>query len=147
VRSAPEFPGLEDRLLVIYDGYCGFCNWSVRWFLKRDGNQRLRFVASDSPRVAALLGRHGIRATRPNSLLVAKYPGQRNERLLSRSTGVLAMLMELPGVWPRVGGALLKIPRPVRDFGYGLIAAVRYRLAGRYAACPIPTADERAYFL
>ena len=30
-----EFPQLEGRLLIVYDGECGFCNHSIRWFLAR----------------------------------------------------------------------------------------------------------------
>jgi predicted DCC family thiol-disulfide oxidoreductase YuxK len=54
-----SFEELGGRLLVIFDGQCGFCNRSVRWFLRRDRRDRLRFVASDSPKVAELLARHG----------------------------------------------------------------------------------------
>ena len=39
------------RLLVVFDGRCGFCNRAVRWFLRRDRRDRLRFVASESAEV------------------------------------------------------------------------------------------------
>lgn len=147
--------GIGDRVLVVFDGYCGLCNRSVRWFLRRDRRDRLRFVAFESPLVAGLLARHGISAagpgsglgSGPSSILVVRDPDGAKEQLLDRSTGVLAMLAELPRPWPAVGAALGWIPRPLRDLGYRLIARWRYRVWGRYESCPLPTAEERGRFL
>jgi predicted DCC family thiol-disulfide oxidoreductase YuxK len=35
----------------------------------------------------------------------------------------------------------------VRDFGYGLVVGARYRLFGRYDACPLPPPQHRDRFL
>ena len=141
------FPQLQGRLLVIYDGQCGFCNRSIRWFLRRDRNDRLRFAPSDSPVVANLLARRNISALIPNTMVVVQYPGSPREGLLTRTDGVLAMLAELPSPWFYVTIPLKLIPRPVRDLGYRLVAWLRYRIAGRYPTCPIPTPEERLHFL
>jgi predicted DCC family thiol-disulfide oxidoreductase YuxK len=48
----------------------------------------------------------------------------------------------------RVAGFLLRlVPRPVRNWGYGIVVRSRYRLFGRYDACPLPTAETRSRFL
>jgi predicted DCC family thiol-disulfide oxidoreductase YuxK len=141
------FPGLEDRLLVIYDGRCGFCNRSARWFLRRDAFDRLRFAPSESPAVEALLWRHGFSAVAPNTLIVVKHAGKSCEKVQVRSAGVLEMLFSLPEPWSGLAISLRIIPRVARDSGYRLVAALRNRLAGRYASCPIPTAEERQRFL
>jgi len=110
---------LGDRLLVIFDGHCGFCNRSVRWLLKRDTHDRLRFAASQSPRVAALLAGHGFTPsdleTGPNTILVLRDAGGPSERVLVRSEAAVAMLVELPRPWPAVGRVLSWIPRPARS--------------------------------
>jgi predicted DCC family thiol-disulfide oxidoreductase YuxK len=142
---------LGERLLVIFDGHCGLCNRSVRWFLIRDQRDHLRFVPSESPRVAALLARHGISSSSgvstPNTILVVRDPERPAEQLLVRSEGVLAMLSELPRLWPAVARVLRWIPRPLLDLGYRLIARSRYRIWGRLESCPLPTLAERARFL
>ncbi len=143
----PEFPGLEDRLLVIYDGYCGFCNRSIRWFIQRDKNDRLRFTPSESPLVAALLARFNFGALSPNTLLVVLHPGLPDERLLVRTTGIVAMLRELPRPWPTISVLLRIVPRPLRDLVYRFVARIRYRIWGKYASCPLPTPAERRHFL
>ena len=95
------------RLLVVFDGRCGFCNRAVRWFLRRDRGDRLRFVASESEKVAALLKRHGIETevsgAGPGTILVVEDADGPGEKLLDRSDAVVAMLRELPGPWPAVG--------------------------------------------
>lgn len=150
------------RLLVIYDGQCGLCNRSVRWFLQRDRGDRLRFVAYESPKIAGLLERHGMSANVaernstvrpepvpgvPGTILVVQDAGGLTERMLIRSDAVLAILRELPWPWPAMGKALGWIPRPLRDLGYRIIARWRYRIWGRLESCPVPTAEERTRFL
>jgi predicted DCC family thiol-disulfide oxidoreductase YuxK len=147
VLSPSEFAGLGDRLLVIFDGYCGFCNWSIRWFLKRNRQDRLRFAASDSAAVTALLARHGYSELSPNTILVVRNPGCAEEQVLERSDAVVTMLQELPGPWRVVGRTLGLIPRFLRDLGYRFVAGIRYGIAKRYTSCPIPTAEERGHFL
>jgi predicted DCC family thiol-disulfide oxidoreductase YuxK len=146
-----ELDNLGDRLLFIFDGRCGLCNRSVRWFLTRDRLDRLRFVPSESPKVADVLARHGMDAAAAvgssGSILVLRDAGKPTERLLSRSDAVLALLLQLRSPWPAVAGALRLIPRPLRDLAYRLVARWRYRVWGRLEACPIPTAEERNRFL
>ena len=151
-----DLGNIGDRLLVIFDGHCGFCNRSVRWFLTRDGNDRLRFVASESPKVTPILARHAISQTdqglasstlAPSTILVVRDPQGPVERILVRSNAAIAMLRELPRPWPAVAAVLRWIPRPLRDLGYRLIARFRYRIWGRLETCPIPTAQERIRFL
>jgi predicted DCC family thiol-disulfide oxidoreductase YuxK len=146
-----ELIELGDRLLVIFDGHCGLCNRSVRWFLRRDRNDRLRFVASESAKVAGLLAKIGIgvadAGSSPGTILVVRGPGGPAERWFTRSEAILAMLGELPGPWPAAGVALRWIPRPLRDLGYRLVARWRYRIWGRLESCPIPTAEERQRFV
>jgi predicted DCC family thiol-disulfide oxidoreductase YuxK len=146
---------IGDRLLVVFDGNCGFCNRSVRWLLRRDRRDRLRFVGFESAKVAGLMGRHGIGGSDSESgpngiagtMLVVRDADGPAEKLLVRSDAVVALLRELPRPWPWVGLALKWIPRPVRDLGYRLVARWRYRIRGRLANCPIPTAEERERFL
>ena len=147
VESPPEFPGLGDRLLALYDGHCGFCNRSIRWFLKRDLFDRLRFTPTESPAAATLLARHNFGALSPNTLIVVQHVGKPHEKLLTRTTGVIAMLVKLPRPWSNLAIVLSAIPRPIRDFGYRIIARLRYRIWGRYDTCPIPTPEQRHHFL
>jgi predicted DCC family thiol-disulfide oxidoreductase YuxK len=142
---------IGDRLLFIFDGRCGLCNRSVRWFLTRDRLDRLRFVPSESPKVAGVLARHGLDAAaaigNSGSILVLRDADKPTEHLLSRSDAVLALLSQLPSPWPTIAQALRLVPRRLRDLAYRLVARWRYRVWGRLETCPIPTAEERSRFL
>ena len=54
--------------LMLYDGFCGFCNWSVRWVIKRDRHDRFRFAPQQSGLAEAVLARHGVD---PQAMLAA----------------------------------------------------------------------------
>jgi predicted DCC family thiol-disulfide oxidoreductase YuxK len=73
--------------------------------------------------------------------------GDPGERILARSSAILALLRELPRPWPAVAVALGWIPRPLRDLAYRLVARWRYRICGRLETCPLPSARDRERFL
>jgi len=145
--------GIEvgDRLLVIFDGYCGFCNMSVRWFLRRDRLDRMRFVPSESPLVTGLLARHGLGGPGSrlglDTIVVVRDAGGENERVFTRSNAAREMLRELPEPWQAAGVVFGWVPQAVRDVGYRVIARWRYRIWGRLESCPLPRAEERGRFL
>jgi predicted DCC family thiol-disulfide oxidoreductase YuxK len=146
-----EYSQLNGRLLVVYDGECGFCNHSIRWLLRRDGKDRLRFAPSTDSAVAELLAGHGAQPFGKDpgreTVMVFRNIGTPLEELLVRSNAILACLRVLPQPWRMLGAMLRLIPRPLREAGYRFIARERYRIWGRYETCPIPTPEESRHFL
>jgi predicted DCC family thiol-disulfide oxidoreductase YuxK len=146
-----HFDDLGDRLLVTYDGHCGLCNRTVRWLLRHDRRDRMRFVPSVSPLVASLLARLGVdpaqAATGTETILVVRHPEDPRESVLVRSDAVLALLAQLPQPWLALATLLRMVPRAIRDAGYRIIARWRYRIWGRLESCPVPASNDRARFL
>jgi predicted DCC family thiol-disulfide oxidoreductase YuxK len=157
---------LEGRLLVLFDGHCGLCNRAVRWFLRRDRHDRLRFAPASSPFVASLLASltpsDSLTDLARKTIIVVSDPilgnpdlrdsGQpaeqvRTPRLFVRSAAILVLLAELPEPWPFIAGIFRVVPRPLCDLVYHFIGRIRYRIWGRYDACPLPAPDEREHFL
>jgi predicted DCC family thiol-disulfide oxidoreductase YuxK len=141
---------LGDRLLVIYDGYCGLCNASVQWLLHRDRRDRLRFAPSNNPVLAVLLAAHPVApdsSGAPGSILVVCQPFSPRPQVFVRSRAVLAALRVLPFPWPAAATILGLVPAFLADPVYRLIARWRYRIWGRLEVCPIPTPADRAHFL
>jgi predicted DCC family thiol-disulfide oxidoreductase YuxK len=136
--------------LMLYDGLCGFCNWSVRWVIKRDRHDRFRFAPQQSPLAEAVLARHGVdtqaKLAANTAYLVLGYnlPG---EQLLCRSDVTVQVLRLLGGGWELLGRLLGAVPRFLRDGVYTVVARIRFRIAGRYDSCPLPSAAERVKFL
>ncbi len=146
IPAEPKLPAA----LMLYDGLCGFCNWSVRWVIKRDRYDRFRFVPQQSPIAETVLARHGVdhqAMLDTNSVYLALSYDQPGEQLLCRSDVTVQVLRLLGGGWELLGRVLGAVPRFLRDGVYSLVARFRLRIAGRYQSCPLPSAAERAKFL
>jgi predicted DCC family thiol-disulfide oxidoreductase YuxK len=140
------------RALVLYDGLCGFCDFTVHWVMKRDAEDRFRFAPQQSALATAVLARFGVDREAmldTNSVyLVLNYDGEASaQSLLSRSDAQVGVLITLGGFWGILGRLLRAVPKPLRDAAYSFAARNRYRIAKRYESCPIPSPGERAKFV
>ena len=70
-----------------------------------------------------------------------------SHREFVRSAAAVRLLWRLGGVWSLFGWVLWLIPRPLRDVGYRLVAANRYRWFGKKETCRLPSPAERERFL
>lgn len=138
---------LAGHSLLLYDGVCGLCNGFVQFVLRHDPQGHYRFCALQDPLAAGILARHGLNPTNLNTVCLVIHPFSPGERLLLRSDAALAVLTNLDGGWGFLARALRLVPRPLRDFGYGIVARIRYRTFGRLASCPLPTPEQRERFL
>jgi predicted DCC family thiol-disulfide oxidoreductase YuxK len=132
--------------IVLYDGVCGFCNRGVRFLLKRDRQDHLRFASLQSDFAGALLRRHGVDATRLDTIYVVADYGHPRENLLARADAVVFLGREIGGVW-NVARLLNILPKWARDRAYNLVARHRYRFFGKYESCPLPDERDRHKFL
>jgi predicted DCC family thiol-disulfide oxidoreductase YuxK len=128
--------------LLLYDGVCALCNGAVTFVLERDSSRSVRFAPLQGDTAARFIADHpelsGI-----DSMIWVEADG----RALTRSAAALAIARHVGGGWAALGSLSRIVPAPVRDATYDLIARVRYRLFGRYDACPVPPAEHRARFL
>lgn len=145
---APDSPA---HPILLYDGVCGLCNRLVQFVLRRDPAGVFRFAALQSPLAGRILARHGRDARDLNTLYVVVNAEQVDELLLPRSDAVIFILLRLEGTgrsfWRLAGFLLQLVPRALRDWGYGVVARSRYRMFGRYDACPLPSEETRSRFL
>jgi predicted DCC family thiol-disulfide oxidoreductase YuxK len=120
--------------LILFDGVCVLCSGWVQFVIDRDKAQRFRFVPIQSPYGSALAARFGISPENPetNAVMLQGHAW-------FKSDAAIAVLSSLP----RLGGVRLLrlVPRPLRDWGYDLIARNRYRWFGRTETCLVPTPE------
>ena len=127
-----------NHAIVLFDGTCAFCEGSVKFIARRDPAGYFRFGASQTPRAAELLAKHGLTREMTRSMVLIE-----DGQVYLRSTATLRIARRLPFPW-RLAGVFLLVPRPLRDAMYRIIAAVRHRLAGRSNACEVPPAEIRS---
>ncbi len=133
--------------ILLYDGVCGLCNRFVQFVLKRDRNDRFRFAALQSDFARTILERHGVDAVDLDTVYLVTSYQRPEESLSNRSDAAVAVLSELGGFWKLVAGILCIVPRPIRNWGYNLVARNRYRMFGKYDVCPLPDPRDRHKFL
>ncbi len=140
---------IGDRVLVLFDGYCALCNGAVRWLIKRDRFDCLRFAPVDDERVREILQRHGFVANslQPETIFAVVNVGSHDEMVLTHSAAIVEVLKKLKQPWPWIAGLLGVIPRVVRDFFYRMVAGNRFKIRKRLTSCPVPAADERRHFI
>jgi len=144
--TEPEYAEIEGRALLLYDGVCALCNGVVQFLLKHDRQEKLRYAPLQSTIGREVLDRFGIRAF-PDGVMLLTDALKPPERLYKRSDAVAAALKLLPAPWRLLGRLVTLVPRSLREFGYGIVARLRYRIFGRYDTCPLPPLDQRRKLL
>jgi predicted DCC family thiol-disulfide oxidoreductase YuxK len=137
-----EHNAIEGRALLLYDGVCALCNGVVQFLMKRDPMDRFRYAPLQSKLGREVLARFDI-LTFPDGVMLLTDALTPTERLYRRSDAVAAALQLLGRFWRVAGQALELVPRWLRDWGYGIVARLRYRLFGRYDTCPVPPPEQR----
>ena len=133
--------------ILLYDGVCGLCNRFVQFILRRDPTAIFRFASLQSPLAASILRRHNVNPSTLDTVYVVVSQNEAIETLLSRSDAVLFVLKQLSKPYSSAADLFERIPRPLRDATYNLIARNRYQIFGRHDTCPIPTAATSSRFL
>jgi predicted DCC family thiol-disulfide oxidoreductase YuxK len=126
--------------VIFFDGECGLCNRWVDFVLVRDRRQVFRFAALQGETARRRLQLSEGQSL--NSVVLLDTNGEHR-----KSDAVARMLIRIGGVWSIPGWLLRMVPRPIRNWGYDLVARHRYKWFGRKQSCRLPTADERSRFL
>ena len=131
--------------LILYDGVCGLCNWSVRFIIRHDSKQEFLFAplqGETAKRYAAGVPDDGTF----RSLILIRLFRTDAATVHLKSEAILLILDSLGGVW-WVLSWFRVLPKGILDWIYDLIARNRYRWFGKYDACPVPPPVIRSRFL
>ena len=124
--------------IVFFDGVCGLCDRLVQFVLRRDHDRRFRFAPLQGRLAGRELRLRGVDPEDLDTLYLLTAQG----RLLNRSRAVFFILRQLGGGWGVLAN-LRVLPAFLTDAGYRLVAALRYRLFGRFDECRVPSAEDR----
>lgn len=126
--------------IVFFDGVCGLCSHSVDFLISRDRRHVLRFAPLQGETSRQLLN---LPPDSDYSSMVLWEQG----RMYRQSDAVARALIHAGGFWGFVGLLMRCVPRPLRNWGYNLVARNRYRWFGKKESCRLPQPAERALFL
>lgn len=132
---------MKENNIVIFDGVCNLCNWSVLFIVKRDAKAIFKFTSMQSEFGVAILQRGGLSFENPESVLLLK-----DGELLNKSSAAIAIATKLDGAWKLL--ALFRfLPQNLRDAIYSWIAKNRYRCFGKRDECMVPTEELKKRFI
>lgn len=127
--------------IYLFDGHCALCSRAVRYVLRHETTPDMRFVAILSEEGRALAKANDIDPEEPESFLIIQ-----GDDVLRSSDAIIALGRYVGGIHKiAIIGKIL--PRPIRDWLYGLIAKNRYKFFGRTEACYVPTPENRDRFV
>lgn len=143
-KTAERVPSMT---VVFYDGVCGLCDRLVQFLLARDRRGALRFATLQGDLAQRTLVPAGYDPADLDSVLVIAEYGTPHERVLSRSRAVLYAAAQLGGGWAVLARMARIVPPNLADWVYAAVARRRYRVFGRFDACPLPRPEWRDRFL
>lgn len=126
--------------VILFDGECNFCDYSVQFIIKRDPNGYFKFASQQSDIGKKLLKQFHVQENMNSFVLID------NDKCYSRSSAALRVCKNLKGMW-KIFYCFLIIPKFIRDFFYMVVANNRYKLFGKKNACILPSPDIRNRFL
>jgi predicted DCC family thiol-disulfide oxidoreductase YuxK len=127
--------------IILFDGVCNFCNRTVNIILKYDQDGHFKFAPSQSIGGIGVLQKFNLNQTSTASVILIE-----NDKVYTKTDAVIQIATHLKG-WPRLFSIIKFIPKPIRDFGYDLVAKNRYTLFGKRETCRIPDESTRHRFL
>lgn len=128
----------DKNMIVLFDGVCNMCVWSVQFIIKRDTKNVFRFASLQSELGVEYTNKYALST---NSIILIK-----DGHVKRRSTAVLNILCHLNTVWK---GLIIFyiIPYPIRDFVYMVISKTRYSVFGKRNKCMVPDDVIKSKFL
>jgi predicted DCC family thiol-disulfide oxidoreductase YuxK len=131
--------------LILFDGVCAVCNEGMRWIMEHDPAGRFHYAPLQGDTAAEVRARHPeLPADLDSLVFVDRTSG--GEVVLWHSAALLGIARHLGAPWS-LARALWLVPAPLRDLGYRLFAAARYRVFGKVDACRLPSESEAARML
>ncbi len=131
----------NNKLLLLFDGYCNLCSGSVVFILKREKKDWFRFASLQSSFARSLLEKYGLTKDAPDSIVLFE-----GDKIYFQSTAALRAARKLRWPWP-VFYVFIILPRFIRDPIYNFIARNRYKWFGRKEQCFVPDRGVKHKFL
>lgn len=127
---------METNPVILYDGNCNLCSWSMQFIFRRDYKNRFKFISLQSSEGRKLNAKHGIKMELTDSFILIE-----GTQYFTQSSAAIRISRHFSGLWP-ILSLLTIIPRPIRDWCYEQIAKNRYNWFGQVNSCAVPFVED-----
>lgn len=131
----------DEESIVLFDGVCNLCAGFVQFIVPRDTEGVFHFASLQSDVGRRLLAEYGLADDELDSIVLIE-----GGDAYVKSSAVIRIAAILGGIYA-LARPLRFLPRRLRDWGYDLVAANRYRLFGKKEQCMMPTGNVQERFL
>ena len=134
---------MPENPIIFFDGNCGFCHTWVKFVAERDAEGLFHFAPLNGATFRNSFSAEEANAF-PDSIVLLTPESEK----LFYSDAVIYTLLRLGPIRAGTGRIMRVAPRPMRDFAYRGIAAVRRKLFRKPAGvCPVVPQELKARFL
>jgi len=131
---------LQDNSIVFFDGVCNYCNGFVRFLIRNDPEEKLKFSSIQSAFAELVFKQENIKDELSTIIFIDQ------KRVFYRSNAVVEM-MKKSNSKLRILAFMIKIvPLSIREYIYELIAKNRYSIFGKSEECVIPSKEINHLF-
>ena len=132
----------KDKKIILFDGVCNLCNWSVQFVIKHDKKDIFRFVSLQSELGQKIINHIGISTSNIDSGIL--YEPEKAYYI--KSEVAFKILKEIGGIYQCL--CIFSIlPKSILNCIYDYTAKNRYKWFGKKESCMIPTSGLQSKFL
>jgi predicted DCC family thiol-disulfide oxidoreductase YuxK len=132
----------QNKKIILFDGECNLCDWSVQLLLRNDPKDIFRFASLQSDIGKKIQAEYDIDPTQMNSvILIDNYVKHK-----TKTSAIFSMTKSMGGMWV-LFIIFWIVPKPLRDWIYTFVTKNRYRWFGKTTTCMIMTDDIHHKFL
>mmetsp|Transcript_88759 Transcript_88759/g.237479 ORF Transcript_88759/g.237479 Transcript_88759/m.237479 type:complete len:180 (+) Transcript_88759:53-592(+) len=134
IRSAVD--GAKSPSVLLFDGKCAVCNFTVCFVLARNSRNTLRYASLHSPAGKKMAEEAGVNVWEGGAKYKDGTESPNTSVLIENGTAhvrlnaAAAVLPHLDGAWPLLVMPLYVVPGFLRDVFYNWFAANRFRFFG-----------------
>lgn len=127
---------IKRKLIILYDGYCKLCNFSLQFIMKRDKNRIFQYYPLQSKEAQSLVFENFSNGNFPDSVILID-----DGEVYTKSTAFFKILPHL-GNGYKLLLVFKVIPRKLRDKIYDWIAKNRYKWFGKKIECGLTNSSD-----
>ena len=130
---------MDDYAVILFDGDCNFCNYWVKFIIKRDKKDVFRFASLQSEKGKELLLKCSLSFDLSTVVFIE------NNDVKTKSSAALYILKKLGG-FSSLGIVLIVVPKFIRDGVYNIFAKNRKNLI-KNESCIFPDEQIKKKFI
>ena len=126
--------------IVLFDGLCNLCNYSVKYIIQHDKDKIIYFSAQQTDMGKEIIKKYHLFSAE-NSVIFLK------DDIAYYGSDAFIEICKLLYGFPKIFIVLKIIPKQIRDYFYRIIANYRYQIFGKRTTCIVPSDNVKNRFL